>query len=105
MVRFERVAQRDVAVDLITVSSPDAFRVDVTILFEIVENPDDRTRRDSHDVCDVALAQFGVAADGDEDVRMVREKRPRGNVQLRIRQHVIHTVVNRSEVFRCGHAA
>lgn len=77
---LERVAQRTGADHDVPVAAADTLAGQVAVAFEIVEDALDGTFGDSDETADLALAKFGVAADRDDDMGVVREKRPRASV-------------------------
>ncbi len=84
MTVLERMAEGSVTDDRVAVAAPDPLSGDVAVFLELVEDPLDRALGDADQIADVALAEFGVAADRDQHVGVVREERPRSAIGLSV---------------------
>jgi hypothetical protein len=70
------VPERKVGGHGVVVAAAHPLASDVATVLEVVDDPLNRSRRDPDCVGNVALAKFAVAADGDQHVRVIRQKRP-----------------------------
>jgi hypothetical protein len=76
VITFERMPQRAIGVDVIPISPTDTLANQIAGLLEFLQDPLHGTLRDPDQLADVTLAQLRIPTDGDQDVGVVREKRP-----------------------------
>ena len=83
---FERMAERNVCVDFVSIAAANALPGHESGVFELMEDLLHCTDRDADGVCDVALSEFRVAVERDQHMRVVRQEGPRRHIGLRITQ-------------------
>ena len=70
------VAKRLVCPDLIVTATSHAVAREVAVCDQVGDDALCRAFCDAHDLSDVAQPQIGIARDGEQDVRVVRQERP-----------------------------
>ncbi len=76
VILFERMAKRELGVDLVVVPAADARAGDVAGSDEVGDDVLGRAKRDADLVRDVLDPDAGISGDADERVGVVREERP-----------------------------
>jgi hypothetical protein len=75
-VRFDRVPQRKLGVDLIAIPAAGADSLQVLAFLEVRDDPLDGTLGDSNQYRDLAERHLWVARDGQQDMPVVAEECP-----------------------------
>jgi hypothetical protein len=83
---LERVPEVLRHVDAVAVPPADALTGDVSVGFELVDDPLDRARRDADRMSNVTLTQLRIPADRDENMGVIGQKRPTGEFQLGVNE-------------------
>ena len=73
---FEGVPKGPAVDDPIAITAPDSFALEIPLVLEFVDDALNRSDGEADCVGNVSLAELGVSTEGDQDVRMVGEKRP-----------------------------
>jgi thiamine pyrophosphate-dependent acetolactate synthase large subunit-like protein len=76
MVRFQRVAERSVEMDLVLVVATDLVDREVPRVGQLVDDAKNGSFLDADEVGNVADSHIGLTGDADQNMGVVREKGP-----------------------------